>query len=185
MLFCPSILFRPVESVSVEELFHWTPHQTGDPAHLYRTISYGCISTYLHIYLLTYLHWPRTGRTCTILVREPRHQAEDWDTPTQTLPPPTAELRTWLLVANWEPSHCICIYSLAATSVPAHPSLPWPRCYLLVSLEASCPVWRRLWWCDGCNCLHGQDNKVTGIIISCIAYLCLHHQRYRNQINIR
>ena len=57
MLFCPSILFRPVESVSVEELFHWTPHQTGDPAHLYRTISYGRISTYLHIYLLTYLHW--------------------------------------------------------------------------------------------------------------------------------
>ena len=127
---------------------------------------------YLHIYISTYLliniytlSWPRTGRTCTILAREPRQHAEDRDTTTLTLPPPTAELRTWLLVANWEPSHCICIYSLAATSVPAHPSLPWPRCYLLVSLEASCPVWRRLWWCDGCNCLHGQDNKVTGIIM--------------------
>ena len=118
MLFCPSILFRPVESVSVEELFHWTPHQTGDPAHLYRTISYGRISTYLLINIST-LSWPRTGRTCTILAREPRQQAEDRDTTTLTLPPPTAELRTWLLVANWEPSHCICIYSLACARVPS------------------------------------------------------------------
>ena len=156
MLSCPSILFRPVESVSVEELFHWTPHQTGDPAHLCKEIS-----TYLRINIST-PSWPRTGRTCTILVREPPHQ-----TTALTLPPPTptAELRTWLLVANWEPSHYLQSAQVPVSPAPTHPSLPWPRWYPLVSLEASCPVWRRLWWCDGYNCLPGQDNKVTAIIM--------------------